>query len=118
MKIKRIIHLFLLDIECPDINDLRLREGARIFKQKKGSNADWGQGTRCFSWLGNYQPADGFVALRKRPNASSAVCERYAIVLKDRSNKAENGKGIEGALGPGGLRGRVFGAAHGETEGF
>jgi hypothetical protein len=36
---------------------------------------------------------------------------------KDKSNKAENGKGIEGALGPGGLRGRVFGAAHGETEG-
>jgi hypothetical protein len=37
---------------------------------------------------------------------------------KDKSNKAENGKGIEGALGPGGLGGRVFGAAHGETEGF
>jgi hypothetical protein len=37
---------------------------------------------------------------------------------KDKSNKAENGKGIEGALGPGGLRGRVFGAAHGETEGL
>jgi hypothetical protein len=37
---------------------------------------------------------------------------------KNKSNKAENGKGIEGALGPGGLRGRVFGAAHGETEGF
>jgi len=37
---------------------------------------------------------------------------------KDKSNKAENVKGIEGALGPGGLRGRVFGAAHGETEGF
>jgi hypothetical protein len=37
---------------------------------------------------------------------------------KHKSNKAENGKGIEGALGPGGLRGRVFGAARGETEGF
>jgi predicted nucleic acid-binding protein len=36
---------------------------------------------------------------------------------KNKSNKAENGKGIEGALGPGGLRGRVFVAAHGETEG-
>ncbi len=36
---------------------------------------------------------------------------------KDKTNKAENGEGVEGALGPGGLRGRVFGAAHGETEG-
>ena len=36
---------------------------------------------------------------------------------KNKSNKAENGKGIEGALGPDGLRGRVFVAAHGETEG-
>jgi hypothetical protein len=38
--------------------------------------------------------------------------------VKDKSNKAENVKGVEGALGPGGLRGRVFGAAQGETEGF
>jgi hypothetical protein len=35
---------------------------------------------------------------------------------KEKSNKAENGKGIEGALGPGGLRGRVFGAAHGRPK--
>jgi hypothetical protein len=47
-----------------------------------------------------------------------ATVQQHVVVSKDKSNKAENGKGIEGALGPGGLRGRVFGAAHGETEGF
>ena len=34
-------------------------------------------------------------------------------VEKNKSNKAENGKGVEGTLGPTGLRGRVFVAAHG-----
>jgi len=37
---------------------------------------------------------------------------------KNKSYKAENGVCVEGALGPAGLRGRVFGTAHGETEGF
>jgi hypothetical protein len=35
----------------------------------------------------------------------------------NKSNKAENWEGVEGALGPAGLRGRVFVAAPGETEG-
>jgi hypothetical protein len=39
------------------------------------------------------------------------------LYLKKKADKADNGKGVEGALGPTGLRGRVFGTAHGETEG-
>jgi len=48
---------------------------------------------------------------------AGTVAVGHPRLRKHKSNKAENGKGVEGALGPGGLRGRVFVAAPGETEG-